>query len=401
MWLLTVLSCMKSPQLPTYMHVVNRIEQTYPYGSLPDEFVNAAETLQSTAARTRTPDELRPVVSDLLSSLELSHYSIIPGQQDSRSGRRFQTPGTLGMTLRIIDDEFVVVGVTPTHPTPELIELGWRVVSVDGEVLPQGGDALHRVLRAQGQLICEYGQTVRVELKNSEDVTESQLLPCVGLEGDRFSFGNVPVQVADFHSEILESGIHYIRFHHFLTPIRDPYVKAIEQAIQLNAKGLVIDLRGNTGGMIAVGQGLIGYLLTQSELLFAQQIAQESEFRYIIYPRPDHQVFKGELVVLIDELSISTAEIFARAIQLSGRGTIIGSPSAGRVLSSMVEGLPNGDRLQLVIADLVSMDKSSLEGVGVQPDLDVPYALDKLMRQEDAALQAAQNHILNQIGDSQ
>ena len=57
--------------------------------------------------------------------------------------------------------------------------------------------------------------------------------------------------------------------------------------------------------------------------------------------------------------------------------------------------------MQLVIADLVSMDKSSLEGVGVQPDLDAPYALDILMRQEDAALQAAQNHILNQIGDSQ
>ncbi|MEC8379242.1 MAG: S41 family peptidase [Myxococcota bacterium] len=401
MWFLTYLSCAKAPQLPTYTHVVERIEQTYPYDSLPSDFTEAVLSFQGSAKRAKTPDELRPVVSDLLSTLELSHYSIFPGKQKSRSSRTYLNAGTLGLTLRIIDDSFVVVGKSPNHPYPDAIELGWQVVSIDGELLPPGGDELHRILRAQSQMICEYGQKVRLEIKIGPDAFESRQLPCVGLEGDRFSFGNVPVQVADYHSEVFDNGIHYLRFHHFLTPIREPFVHTIEQAIQQNAKGLVIDLRGNTGGMIAVGQGFMGYLLSEADLLFAQQITKESEFRYIIYPRPSHQIFNGPLVVLIDELSISTAEIFARAIQLTGRGTIIGSPSAGRVLSSMVESLPNGDRLQLVIADLASMDNQSLEGVGVQPDLNVPYALDSLLRQEDAALQAAQHHILTQFGDSQ
>ena len=400
MWIWTVLACVKAPQLPTYTHIVNRIEQTYPYRELPDAFVHASEALEADAKRAKTAEELRPVVSELLGQLELSHYAVFPGASEARAKRTYFQVGTLGLSLRIIDDAFYVVGKAPTHPKPELIQLGWQIISVDGEVLPQGGEALRRIMRAQAQMTCEYGEEVRIEFKASDDTVQSQLLPCVSLEGDRFSFGNVPMQVADFHAEALEDNIHYIRFHHFLTPIREPFVEAIQQAIAAEAKGLIIDLRGNTGGMIAVGQGLMGYLVAEADLLFAQQISKDSEFRYIIYPRPAEQVFKGEVVVLIDEMSVSTAEIFARSVQLSGRGVIIGTPSAGRVLSSMVEGLPNGDRLQLVIADLEPMDNQSLEGVGVQPDISVPYSIDALMRQEDSALSAAQNHILNPIGDT-
>ena len=115
------------------------------------------------------------------------------------------------------------------------------------EVLPQGGEGLRRTMRAQAQMICEYGEEVRIEFKASDDIIESKLLPCVGLEGERFSFGNVPMQVADFHTQVLESNIHYIRFHHFLTPIREPFVAAVNEAISTEAKGLIIDLRGNTG----------------------------------------------------------------------------------------------------------------------------------------------------------
>ena len=398
MWLWIVLACMKAPQLPTYTHVVNRIEQTYPYSYLPEDFVKAATALEVSAKKAKTAEELRPVVSELIGYLGLSHYAIFPSAFERQASQTYFRAGTLGMQLRWIDDGFYVVGKEPSHPQPELIQLGWNLVSVDGQLLPQSGDDLRQVMRAQAQLICEYGEDVRIELKSSDDFIETQLLPCVGLEGDRFSFGNVPTQVADFHSEVLEDNIHYIQFHHFLTPIREPFAKAIEKAIEAEARGLIIDLRGNTGGMIAVGQGLMGYLLSTPDLLFAQQISQESEFRYIIYPRPPEQVFKGTVVVLIDEMSVSTAEILARAVQLSERGIIIGAPSAGRVLSSMVEGLPNGDRLQLVIADLESMDKQSLEGVGVQPDILVPYDIKILRQQKDAALQAAQTHILNPSG---
>src|SRR5262249_46501636 len=93
----------------------------------------------------------------------------------------------------------------------------------------------------------------------------------------------------------------------------------------------------------------------------------------VIKGHGDH-AFTGTLVVLIDSASASAAEIFARAIQLQKRGTVIGDRSSGKVMVAQIfpmnqgldTSLPYG--VEVTVADLLLSDGKSLEHQGVQPD---------------------------------
>ena len=99
--------------------------------------------------------------------------------------------------------------------------------------------------------------------------------------------------------------------------------------------------------------------------------------------------FAGRLAVVLDELSVSTTEVFARALRSAGRVRVFGERSAGQAQPAMLTRLPNGDRLLHVVADFVMPDGSVVEGFGVSPDVPVPLDRTALLAGRDAALEAA------------
>jgi carboxyl-terminal processing protease len=95
------------------------------------------------------------------------------------------------------------------------------------------------------------------------------------------------------------------------------------------------------------------------------------------------QIFKGQLVVLVDGESASAAELFARLVQLEKRGTVIGDRSAGADMQSLTYPLQLGvDKViyygvNITRADVIMADGQSLEHVGIMPDeLILPTAAD-------------------------
>jgi C-terminal peptidase prc len=154
------------------------------------------------------------------------------------------------------------------------------------------------------------------------------------------------------------------------------------------ARGLVLDLRGNPGGLIASAAGLAGYLVDQPTSLGRVRTRQDA-LELMAYPRPEAQRFRGPVAVIIDERSASTSEIIAGGLQELGLARVFGARSRGAVETSTIEPLPNGDRLQLVIATVHTPKGAALEGVGVGPDVPVPGAADRGASGQDAALDAA------------
>ncbi len=154
------------------------------------------------------------------------------------------------------------------------------------------------------------------------------------------------------------------------------------------ARGLVLDLRGNPGGLIASAAGLAGYLVDQPTSLGRVRTRQDA-LELMAYPRPEGQRFRGPVAVIIDERSASTSEIIAGGLQELGLARVFGARSRGAVETSTIEPLPNGDRLQLVIATVHTPKGAALEGVGVGPDVPVPGAADRGASGQDAALDAA------------
>ena len=115
---------------------------------------------------------------------------------------------------------------------------------------------------------------------------------------------------------------------------------------------------------------------------------------YNVYPQKG--AFLGPVAVLIDGSSISTSEIFADSMQVTGRARIVGATSAGAALPSVFKKLPNRYYLQMATADYETNQGGRIEGVGVIPDEAVRLSPGRLRKGEDSVVAAASKWVLRQ-----
>jgi carboxyl-terminal processing protease len=136
-------------------------------------------------------------------------------------------------------------------------------------------------------------------------------------------------------------------------------------------EALVLDLRGNPGGRVDALLRMVGSVFP-SDIQVATRVSRTPQKPMLARSRGD-KAFHGEVIVLIDARSASAAELFARVIQLEGRGTVVGDRSSGRVMQSM--GYAEAQGMDTMIsyyfsvtnADVIMKDGKSLEHTGVIP----------------------------------
>ena len=140
-------------------------------------------------------------------------------------------------------------------------------------------------------------------------------------------------------------------------------------------KALILDLRGNGGGEEVALQKLIGYFFDHE--ITIGEMKRRKESKPLKAKAHTDNLFKGQLVVLIDSQSASASELFARVIQLEKRGTVIGDRSSGAVMRSIFRPGALGDMssgnmifygASITDADIIMADGKGLEHVGVTPD---------------------------------
>jgi carboxyl-terminal processing protease len=159
-------------------------------------------------------------------------------------------------------------------------------------------------------------------------------------------------------------------------------------------RALVLDLRGNPGGLITALNRAIANVFP-ADVTFATRAGRRGRDQLMARGRGD-AAFTGALVVLVDSASASSAEIFARTVQLRKRGLVIGDRTAGAVMEARVHPFARGEPIALLYqflvtdADIVMPDGKSLEGAGVVPDeLLLPTAADLAAGRDPALARAA------------
>ena len=139
-----------------------------------------------------------------------------------------------------------------------------------------------------------------------------------------------------------------------------------------NSKTLILDLRDNGGGAVSILQRLLGYFFDEEIKIGDEK--RRKETKPLIAKSQKGNTFKGKLIVLVSQESASASEIFAKIIQLRGRGKIIGDVTAGAVMESRYQEIDGGIGQNLwygatvTVADLIMTDGKSLEKFGVIPD---------------------------------
>jgi C-terminal processing protease CtpA/Prc len=137
-------------------------------------------------------------------------------------------------------------------------------------------------------------------------------------------------------------------------------------------KTLIVDLRGNHGGAVSTLDRMLGNVFDH-DVKIADRVGRK-ELKPEIAKTRGHDVFSGKLIVLVDSVSASAAELFPRVVQLEQRGVVVGDQTAGAVMEA--KRYPGSQGMDTKIfygfsiteADLTMKDGKSLEHIGVTPD---------------------------------
>jgi carboxyl-terminal processing protease len=366
------------------------------------------EELRPRMAKAESMAEARRVLNDMVSRLEVSHFGIIPAEAYKDLKEDKGRGGKAGVDLRVVAGHALVTAVEPGSPADKAgIRPGWEVTRVgDDAVVPKlkslnkklKGNPHRRTIltsvvlaRFRGRI----GEKVSAVFRDGDDREVKLSIPLAQPRGRKVRFGHIPEFYVWIETKMVGRNIGYIRFNAFMDPAH--VMKTFNEAMKsyMKADGIIIDVRGNGGGLGGMGTGMIGWLIGDKNPHLGTLILRDQRLKLLVNPRP--QTYSGPVVVLIDEMSVSAAEFFASGIQDLGRAHLIGTRTAGAVLGSEIEKLPNGDGFQFAAANYVSRKTGkSLEGIGVTPDQEVLLDRKALLKGKDPALEAALEWIRKQ-----
>jgi carboxyl-terminal processing protease len=350
-------------------------------------------------------EELRSVLAEMLAELGQSHLAILPGRAaeaviGTQERESAGPPGDPGLSVRVLEGKAVVVDVAPDGPAAAAgLAPGWLLRSVDGEPLAPlladlartyDGSTLRQLMSARavmGRLEGPRGAARNVVAVDGEGTQRKLTLTLGAPRGKLARFGRLPPTPVWVTFERLEGPVGRLAFNAFLDPAR--LMPAFESAVEAcrDCSGMVLDLRGNPGGIAAMAMGLAGWFVSEADQRLGTMKTPDATVRFAIFPRAEP--FTGPLAILVDGLTASTAEILAGGLQDIGRARVFGTRTAGAALPSVIHRLPNGDAFQFPIASYRSADGAELEGRGVVPDERVVLDRSALLAGRDPVLEAA------------
>lgn len=190
--------------------------------------------------------------------------------------------------------------------------------------------------------------------------------------------GNIPVKSIDAAYMINEK-VGYIKVNKFGETTYPELLIALAKLNQKNCEGLIVDLRGNTGGYMAAAIQMVNEFLPNNRLIVYTQGRKSPREDYNSNGTGSNQ--KMPLVVLVDEGSASASEIFAGAIQDNDRGTIVGRRSFGKGLVQQPIEFSDGSAIRLTIARYYTPSGRCIQKT-YEKGKESEYELDLLTRYE-------------------
>jgi len=312
---------------------------------------------------------------------------------------RGETRVAFGLQLQAVGDKVYIVAVKPESDAERKgVKAGDQVLSVSGfkpsrEVLWKLLNIFYTLRPQPGlNLVLQSPDGGRRQLEVEASFKQGNLTVDLG----RLEYLDRPREVEDEDrynpQRCVEAGDNLLvwKAPNFIAP-REELEEIMSNVRKREA--LILDLRGNRGGYAETLEWFTGYFFDK-KIKIADLKGRKKMAPTISVPHSG-RVFKGKLVVLVDSMSASAAEIFARVVQLEKRGLVIGDRTAGAVMQSRMYGhrLEAGKTVffgaNIAGADVIMADGKSLEGVGVTPDELLLPSADDLSAKRDPLLSRA------------
>ncbi|KAB2856466.1 MAG: S41 family peptidase [Anaerolineae bacterium] len=263
----------------------------------------------------------------------------------------------IGATVRKDEETGALLIVRPLPGSPAEqagILPGDEIVTVDGEDITQmEQEVIITLVRGPAGTDVVLG----VRREGSEDIIE------ITVTRARISLPSVEF-------DILDGDIAYIQLYDFSRDAGSELTETLIEADAQNRAGLILDLRGNTGGYLDVALEVMSQFVESGPIMIERGSGDQEQI---------YQAFGGALaptvpmVILVDANSASASEILAATFQDLGRATVVGTQSYGKGTVQTWRQLSNGGAVRITIARWYTPDERSIDLVGVTPDIVVEF----------------------------
>jgi len=317
-------------------------------------------------------------------------YFFTPQEYRDFVARAQGTYGGIGLWVTVNEDDnmITVVRAFDTSPAMEAgITTGDKIIRVEGQDVDGS-----RLEQAVGMMRGIPGTAVTISILRDGTVSDYTLERAI-------------IEIPILEHKMLGDNIGYIRLYQFNEKSAEDFEQALSALKDQGMEGLVLDLRGNPGGLLEQCVQIADLLLPEGIVVYSED-RQGNREEYT----SDEQSLGLPLVVLVDEFSASASEVLAGAIQDFDAGTLVGNTTFGKALVQGIRGpFGDGSALKLTIAQYFTPNGRNIQDVGIAPDIELEMTQvakdfleanpgEDLPAELDAVLQRGIDEVLRKLG---
>lgn len=292
-------------------------------------------------------------LEEVLTHLDPYSRYIPPADADRDRARRSGEAG-LGLTLARSGPDIVVEELNSGGPAAEAgIRLGDRIVSIDGRTLRGSDvdDAQEMIDGPEGTIVTLVVRSRRGPARTLE--IERAVVPPETVFASRLN-DLLVIRIASFSSDTAER-------------LRQELERRLSGSAGRAVRGIVLDLRGNRGGVLRQAVAAAGLLIDNG--IVAVTSGRNPQAAHIFRASSGDTAEGRPVVALIDGRSASAAEILAAALADQGRAVVVGSSSLGKGLVQTIANLPDGGELFVSWSRVLAPSGWPIQGLGVLPQV--------------------------------
>jgi carboxyl-terminal processing protease len=322
---------------------------------------------------------MQGAIQGMLQSLGDPNTSYMDPEQFRQANMRYEGEYEgIGAYIDTSGEYVTIISTMKGSPAEDVgLKRGDQVLAVDGEDMT-GIDGSLVIKRILGPAGTDVVLTIR-----REGVAETM----------DFTITRARISLPSVTHEMLEDNIAYVQVNDFGEKTTQEFKAALEELISEDTRGLILDLRGNPGGLLSTSIEVTSQLLG-SGVVLTERFGDGAEKVYEV--EPGGLATDVPLVVLVNGGSASASEIVAGAIQDTERGLLVGETTFGKGSVQIWTALSNdGGAIRVTVARWYTPNDRQIAEIGLTPDVEVLLTDEDLEAGLDPQLDKAIEILMN------
>ena len=194
----------------------------------------------------------------------------------------------------------------------------------------------------------------------------------------------------------VDKNIGYIQILSFIsTSTPHEFLEALENTDK--TEGLIIDIRGNTGGLLPNAVFVTNLFIPRGKIV---SIVGRNGFHKDIMAQDNNVNIEKPVIILVDGASASASEIFSGAMKDYRRAKLVGTKTYGKGMVQKIIPMPNETGLNLTIAKYLTPKGKDINKLGINPDVNLPLSAENILDKKDIQMEAAKTMMEQMISSN-